>query len=609
VREEPGRSILDALLQHVRDRSLLLVLDNCEHVIDACAALVHQLLQASAGLRILASSRERFNIAGETVHAVPPLAVPTLDGKQPSADAAGASEAVRLFVERARGTQPAFALNDRNTPAVVEICRRLDGIPLALELAAARLRALPVEEIAARVNDRFRLLASGDRTAMPRQKTLRALIDWSHDLLPEPERALLRRLAVFAGGFTLDAAEAVAAGGAIAAGDVLELLTGLVDKSLVTLDAEVGRYAMLETVRQYAMEKLDASGEGDAVRDKHLDHYLAMVEKAAAGFAGPERAKWLDQLDRARENILAAHAWSLRVPDGGERSYRLVFSTRYYWFQRGLLELGHRVSLDTIVHAPSSSANIARSRALWVVGQICAHMGRYREAQAHLEESLSIARSAGDRHVVAGVLHVLALAMVGQGDAAAARRLCEETLDIARDMGDERRMVMASNALAQLHRLDGQLDRAEDLYLEAAALSRKSGDRVTEAIVMLNLAMVAVGKGDDARATDLLCQVLAITGETGARQALQSAFEVAAGLAASRGDWERAARLFGTAERHMQVTEYRRDPADEAFLSSWIERTRAALGDARFEAVETAGRSVDFAAEADGIKNWLTARP
>jgi class 3 adenylate cyclase len=210
VREEPGRSIQDALLQHVRDRSLLLVLDNCEHVIDACAALVHQLLQASAGVRVLASSRERFNIAGETVHPVPPLAVPMPDGK-PSADAAAASEAVRLFVERARGSQPAFALNDRNTPAVIEICRRLDGIPLALELAAARLRALPVEEIAARVNDRFRLLASGDRTALPRQKTLRALIDWSHDLLSEPERALLRRLAVFAGGFTLDAAEAVAA--------------------------------------------------------------------------------------------------------------------------------------------------------------------------------------------------------------------------------------------------------------------------------------------------------------------------------------------------------------------------------------------------------------
>jgi predicted ATPase/class 3 adenylate cyclase len=608
VREEPGRSILDALLQHVHDRSLLLVLDNCEHVIDACAALVHQLLQAGAGVRILASSRERFNIAGETVHPVPPMAVPAPDGK-PAADAAGASEAVRLFVERARGNQPAFALNDRNTPAVVEICRRLDGIPLALELAAARLRALPVEEIAARVNDRFRLLASGDRTALPRQKTLRALIDWSHDLLSEPERTLLRRLAVFAGGFTLDATEAVAAGGEIAAGDVLELLTGLVDKSLVTLDAEVGRYAMLETVRQYAMEKLDASGEGGPVRDRHLGYYLSLIEMAAAGFAGPERVKWLDQLDRARENILAAHAWSLRVPDGGEQSYRLVFATRYYWFQRGLLELGHRVSLDTIVNGPSTSATIARSRALWVVGQICAHMGRYREAQTHLEESLSIARSAGDRHAVAGVLHVLALAMVGQGDAAAARRLCEETLDIARDMGDERRIVMASNALAQLRRLDGQLDRAEDLYLEAAALSRKSGDRVAEAIVMLNLAMVAVGKGDDARATDLLCQVLAITGETGARQALQSAFEVAAGLAASRGDWERAARLFGTAERHMQVTEYRRDPADEAFLSSWIARTRGALGDARFEALETAGRSVDFSAEADDIRNWLTARP
>ena len=604
VREEPGRSIQDALLQHVRDRSLLLVLDNCEHVIDACAALVHQLLQASAGVSILASSRERFNIAGETVHPVPPLAVPTPDG-QPSADAAGASEAVRLFVERARATQPNFALTDRNTPAVVEICRRLDGIPLALELAAARLRALPVEEIAARVNDRFRLLTSGDRTALPRQKTLRALIDWSHDLLTEPERVLLRRLAVFAGGFTLDAAEAVTAGGAITAADVLELLTGLVDKSLVTLDADAQRYAMLETVRQYALEKLDVSGEGDSVRERHLDFHLALVEQAAAGLSGPLQAQWLERLDRARENILAAHAWSLRAPDACERSYRLVYAIRHYWFLRGLLELGHRVTVDTIANGSAAGADIPRSRALWVGGQLAAWMARYREARAYLDDSLAIARAKGDQRMVAGILHILALASIGEGDIVAARNQCLETLSIAQELGDERRLAMAHNGLGHLFRLEGNLDEAERSYRVAERLSREVGDREMEGTVLLNLAMVAIGRSADSRAADMLREVLAIAAASGSRQMLQGAFEVAAGLAASRGDWDGAARLHGVAERHMQETGIRRDPADEAFLAPWIARTRAALGDDRFNAAEADGRSAQFAPERDRLAAWV----
>jgi predicted ATPase/class 3 adenylate cyclase len=608
VREEPGRSIQDALLQHVRDRSLLLVLDNCEHVIDACAALVHPLLQASAGLSILASSRERFNIAGETVHPVPPLAVPTSAGR-PSADAAGASEAVRLFVERARGTQPNFALSDRNTPAVVEICRRLDGIPLALELAAARLRALPVEEIAARVDDRFRLLTSGDRTALPRQKTLRALIDWSHDLLTEPERVLLRRLAVFAGGFALEAAEVVAADGVIGAEDVLELLTGLVDKSLVTLDAEAGRYAMLETVRQYAMEKLDASGDAAFVRDQHLDYHLSLIEKADTGLAPAEEARWLERVDRVRENILAAHAWSLTAPDACERSYRLVFAMRHHWFARGQLELGHRLSLDTVANGPHEPGSPGRGRALWVAGQISALTARYAEARSLLEESLRIARSQRDRAMEARVLNVLALALMGQGDSAGAAEQCERALDIAREMGDERRIAMASNALAQIRRLEGDLDRAERLYLEALALSRKLAHREMECIVLLNLAMVAISRGDGDGAVEPLRRVIAFVEETRTPQAMQSVFEVAAGLAALRGEWERAAGLFGTAERHVEETDYRRDPADDAYLSHWVERSRNAIGERRFVELATAAHAADYLDQVRSTGRWLATLP
>jgi predicted ATPase/class 3 adenylate cyclase len=606
VREEAGRSIRDALLQHVRDRTLLIVLDNCEHVIDACATLVRDLLQAGPGVRILASSRERFNIAGETVHAVPPLAVPS-PGDRPSLGDANAFEAVRLFVERARGTQPAFALDERTLPAVVEICRRLDGIPLALELAAARLRALSVEEIAARLDDRFRLLASGDRTALPRQKTLRALIDWSHDLLSEPERILFRRLAVFAGGFTLDAAEAVSPGGGIAVGDVLDLLAGLVDKSLVTLDADAQRYGMLETVRQYAVEKLDASGEGDAVREKHLDHYLGLLEQASSRLGGAEQAVWLERLDRVRENILAAHAWSLGAGHARERNYRLVIGADRYWRLRGMVQLAHHVLMDTIANSPSPPAGILWGRVLFLCGQINNALARYRDAQAYLERSLSIARAEGDRRLLVLVLNQLGLATFGQGDTAAARGHCEELLGIAREIGDERTLVRASNALAQIHRRDGELDAAELLYRDALGASRRLGERDVEAIVLLNLAMVAIGRGSEGAAADLLRQVLAIMQESGSRQALQSALEVAAGLASARGEWARAARLFGASERHLQETDFHRDPADEAFLGPWIARARAALGDAQFAAAEAGGRSADFASELAAMGRWLAA--
>jgi len=605
VREEPGRPVRDALIVHVRNLSLLIVLDNCEHLIDACAALASDLLRAGAGVRILASSRERLNIAGEAVHPVPPLAVPTADA-QASPETAMANEAVRFFVERARAVQPTFALDARTASPVVEICRRLDGIPLAIELAVARLRALPVGDIAARIGDRFRLLASGDRAALPRQKTLRALIDWSHDLLDEPERVVFRRLAVFAGGFTLDAAESVAAGGALDQADVLDLLAALVDKSLVTLDAGELRYAMLETVRQYALEKLESSGEAAVMRDRHLDFHLAVVEQAGAGLAGPQRAQWLERLDGARENLLAAHAWSLRAGDACERSYRLVYAIRHYWYLRGMMELGQRVTNDSIAAGPAGTESVARGRALWNAGQMNAHMARYEQARAQLDEGLAIARRSGDRRMIAGVLEALALATSGLGELATARALCEESLAIGRELGDSRRIAGASNSLAQLDRLAGRLDTAQPLYEEALAHSRKLGDAQVEAVALLNLAMVAIGLGDHAGAAARLREVLAIVADTGSRPAIQSALEVAAALAASRKDAERAARLYGAAERHMRETRFSRDPADEAFLAEWMAKAHVALGEARFRAAEAAGAAAGHVDALAAMREWLS---
>lgn len=305
VKEEAGRPVIEALMKYVKDMRLLLILDNSEHLVHACAELAQQLLHSGSHVKVLASSRESLHVAGETIYPVSALAAP-----DPQASltlvALMQYDAVRLFIDRAVAVQPAFRVTQQNAIAVAEICHRLDGIPLALELAAARVSALSVEQIAAHLSDRFRLLTRGDRTALPRQQTLRASIDWSYDLLSEAERTLLRRLSVFAGGWTLEAAEAVGAEGEVGHHDVLDLLARLVEKSLVALAAEGERYRLLDTVQAYALERLKASGkEGDA-RTHHLSFCVALLEHADKKLQGPEQGAWLTRLAIARENILLA---------------------------------------------------------------------------------------------------------------------------------------------------------------------------------------------------------------------------------------------------------------------------------------------------------------
>ena len=369
VKEEAGRPVVEALLRFVKDRKLLLVLDNCEHLLSACAELAAQVLLAGPQVKILTSSREPLRVAGETGYGVPALAVP-----EPDQAIAVATleryEAASLFIERAHSAQPALQITDQNATAVADICRRLDGIPLAIELAAASVRALSVEGIAARLKDRFRLLTRGDTTALPRQQTLRALIDWSFDLLTEHERALLRRLAVFAGGWTLEAAEAVAADGDVSKADVLGLLANLVEKSLVTLDIGSERYRLLETVREYAQERLDDSGEGDSARTRHLAFFLAYAEQARAKIVGPDQGAWLARLDLEAENLLAAHAWCDRVEGGGELGMRLVFAAKLYLFYRGRLALLHRATLEALARPGAEGRTLARCRALHTAGQV-----------------------------------------------------------------------------------------------------------------------------------------------------------------------------------------------------------------------------------------------
>jgi len=604
VKEGTGQSVILALIKHVRDRKLLLVLDNCEHLVPACAVLAKRLLQAGAGVKILASSREHFNIAGESVYSVPPLSVPKPDGGIRT-ETILQCEAAHLFIDRATAVQPAFRLTEQNAPAVVEICRRLDGIPLALELAAARVRSLSIELIAERVNDRFRLLTTGDRTALPRQQTLRALIDWSFDLLNGKERVLFRRLAVFAGGWTLQAAEAVGCGDEVDPSEVLDLLGDLVDKSLVTMEVAGGRYGLLETVRQYAQERLSLSGEGEGVRKRHLDFYLAFAEKAGAGLTGPDEPAFLKQLDLDRENVLAAHAFCIQTDGAAESGYRLVSAIKFYWFTRGLLNLGRRVTVEAVSTPAVPVASLGRCRALWVGGQICCAMGRYNEAIKYLQESLSIARALDDVRMVVSVLNVLGLAALGQGDRVVARLHGVEALALASKLDNKRQIAVASTALAQIHRLDGELDAAVPLYERTVALARELGDSEAAAVGLLNLAMVAIERGTAKPARSLLLEVLTITEQSGSKRAGQCAVDVCAGLAALNEDWEQAARFYGVAERQTADTGIRRDPADDAFLRPWMSNALDALGDPAFAASQASARALNYEQGIAEARAWL----
>jgi len=606
VKEDAGRPVTEALAKHIADRHLLLVLDNCEHVVHACATLAELLLKSGAHVRILASSREPLRVPGEASFPVLALAVPTpTDSVQ--VEALLQFPALRLFAERAAAVQPGFRLSDENALAVAEICQRLDGIPLAIELAAARVRSLSAQNIAARLNDRFGLLMGGSRTALPRQQTLRALIDWSYDLLSDKERVLFRRLAVFSGGCTLEAIEGVCASGEIVQAEVLDLLSDLVDKSLVMVVAEDGRYRLLETVRQYANERLAQSGEGDSVRSRHAAFYLAFVEKVAPDLLGVAQASGLQRLDLERENILSAHTCFLGNESDAEHDYRLVHAVKHYWFTRGQLNLGHRVSVEAVTDRKGPANTPSRMKALIVAGQICGFMGRYEEAQLYLRESLAIAREVSGKDFTVVVLNNLAMVALGQGDRACARLHCDEAIAIARESGNKQRIVTASNALAQLHRLDGDLEAAARLYRQCETLARELGNPDFTAVALLNLAMVDIARDSPHPAAALLREVLDISDETGSKPAVQSVLEVSAGLAGLRGEWQRAARYYGAVENQTRVTGIRRDAADQAFLEPVVARTRAALGSELFAENEAAGRTLPFADTINDVRAWLSS--
>ena len=603
VKEEAGRPVVDALIKYVRDLQLLIILDNCEQVVHGCADLAKRLLQAGPRVKVLTSSRNYLQVAGETTYHVPTLSVPK---ERISLEGLAKHEAVRLFIDRAAASMRGFGLTEQNAAAVADICYCLDGIPLAIELAAARVRALSVQTIAARLSDRFRLLVTGDQTVLPRQRTLRALIDWSYDLLTKPERTLFQRLSVFAGGWTLEAAEAVCADDALHSADVLDLLTNLVEKSLVVMEVSGERYRMLDTVRHYAQEKFAESSNEVDVRSRHLDFFLAFAEKARSEFGGPAHEAALARLDTEKENMLSAHRWIDTEGSNAEQGLRLVCALKGYWIGRGLLGLGLQVTVEALARVDPQRRDYARCRGLFDAGQLCCFMGRYADAQRYLEDSLIIARQLRDKTLLVSVFQPLAMAAAGLGALTEARAYSKEAVGLARELGKRRELAVALNSLAQLHRIDRQLSVAEPLYEEVLSVARELGDQNSIAIALLNLSMVSIDRGRDGRARSMLLEALAIATRVGLRPIGQSALEVTAGLCASNEAWDNAARFFGAADAQAARAGLHRDAVDEAFLAPLMAKARGALGATRFEMVAEEGRLLQYEDGLTQARAWLS---
>ncbi len=579
VHEEPGRPLTDTLADFLRPKSLLLLLDNCEHLLSPCAQLADALLRACPTLRILATSREALGITGETAYRLPSLSLP--DVASLPLKRLAQYEAVRLFIDRAAAALPTFKVTTQNAKAVATICQRLDGIPLAVELAAARVKALSVEHIAERLHDRFKLLTGGSRTAMPRHQTLRAALDWSFALLSGQERAMLRRLSVFASGFTLEAAEAVCPGQDLDAADVLDVLTHLVEKSLVVFQEQEGRYRLLDTVRQYGRDKLLDAEEAADVRTRHRDFFLAGAEDAEHHLRGAEDVTWLDRLETEHDNLRAALDWSLESGEA-EAALRIAGALWWFWFIRGHWSEG-RGWLGRALSEAKAASSSARAKALAGAGVHTYYERNYDRATGLAKESLTLSQALGDKYGMAFSLVILgavardrgdyersvalyeqslalfqevghkwgtglalwSLGSVIQGeDYERAAALWKESLSLFRGVGDKWGITYCLSSVGQVARVHGDYQQAMELFTESLTIAREWGDNWGIAISLRALGTVARLQGDYGRAKALIDEGLVISRRLGDKSAVAYALEELGLVALHQGDTGRATELF-----------------------------------------------------------------
>ena len=633
VPERPGEPLTDTIIAASRGKTVLLVLDNCEHLVGTAALLADSLLDACPGLKVLATSREPLNVAGETNQPVSPLGVPD-SRRAPTVALLEGAESARLFLERARDRDPSFALTPENAPAVAQVCLGLAGMPLAIELAAVRVGALSVEQISEKVNDALKLLTGGGRTAPPRQRTLRGTLDWSFELLSEAEQTLFGRLSVFSGGWTLEAAEVVGSGAGVGRDDVLDLLSALVDKSLVVAETtgEGGlRYGMLEPIRQYALEKLEGSGQAETSRSRHAGFFVTLAEDAESRFRGPEEATYSRLLEAEHGNTRAALSWSLGGRDPA-LGLRLAAALRWFWNARGHLNEGAGQFERAL--GWGGGAPDGRAGAFYGWGHILRKQSDFKRAEVCFREALTLYEGLGDEGHIADTLEALGLVAIDRGDTARGSSLFERALAVAKKSGNTAVIPSILIGLAVISSESNDFERAQRLWVEALTFAREQGNAFAAASALMLLGYAELAQGNRGRATTLLREALvlyreldvkinvarclrglgiAATSQGDPRRAeslleksletfrrLGSKVDVAedldalAGTAGALGEDLRAARLWGAADRIRKACDAPWGLADRLLYEPLLVATRSRLDKEAWESACAEGSAMDL---------------
>lgn len=643
VPERTSQALAETVLEALEDKQLLLVVDNCEHLVEAAARFVDASLDACPRLRVLATSREPLGIRGEVLWRVPPLSLPSGKDKYLSQEGLMRHESVRLFVERARLRLPAFELVQENAGAVARVCRRLDGMPLAIELATARMGALAVEQVAQRLEVSLDVLGSAGRSVGSRQQTLRATMDWSHDLLSQPEQALFRRLSVFAGGWTLETAEAVCPSDGIEPGEILDLLGGLVDKSLVVAEAGAAdgavRYRMLVTIRQYALGKLDENGEADEIQGRRAALFLAMAEEAEQELTGHQQRLWVERLEEEHDNLREALSWALERGEAADMGLRLCGALWRFWHTRGYLSEGARWLQRAL--SVGGGPMPARMKALEGMGWLAQRRGDIRNAEAAYEEMLALSRELDNKGNAATALNGLGTLAVAKGENERAQALLEENLRVlqrleeegttdttlkrfhvsnllgilainqggdyargyahweeslalARQAGDAFQVGTTLANLGYAALMRGDYGRASALCEEALVIAHELGSAGVEILpeTLVNLGLAARGRGQYARAATSLGEALARSQEAGSKPSSINAVEGMAGLTGALGRDARAARLWGAAEAAREATGIALPPGDRALHEPYLAAARGRIGGVGWARARAEGRAM-----------------
>ncbi len=595
IRDHGRGSPVEVLTEYLRDKQALVILDNCEHLVHECAVLAEALLRAAPELRILATSREALGFAGEQTLTVPTLPLPDRDSARVPIESLAKCDAVCLFTERARAVLPSFAVTEDNRDVVVRICRRLDGLPLGIELAAVRLRALSVQQLHERLDDRFRLLTAGSRAVLPRHQTLRALIDWSHALCSEKEQLLWARVSVFAGGLDLEAAEAVCSGDGIAREEIIDLVSALVDKSILIRE-EHGpqvRYRLLEIIRQYGMERLLATGRSAELQRRHRDYYRALAAQAREDLFGPSQMAWFARLRLEHGNLHTALEHSFADPSDVTGGLDMAADLLYHWIG-GYVGEGRRW-LDRGLAADTGPSE-ARARALWSASWLAIIQGDIASATTMLEESRSIGERLGLEPVIAYVTLYSGMIAMCEGDAESAITLYKEALTRHRAIGDPVGTALTLIRLSMAYSFSGDSPLAISLGDDCLALSDAHGEGWHKAYMMMAVGVAVWRQGDLARATELETRSLTFNRELDDPLGVGINLEVLAWIATTEKQYRRAGRLLGILETLWQAIGA--PLSGFGHLSHYhdecVRHTRQALGDAAFDTAFKQGTELSY---------------